>query len=82
MNEPWPANLYREPSLFYNTKKFDETKLFPMSVKAHTAIREVDDNKVIFFEPAQFPDTLPFFGGITREIGFPATPGGEEYLNR
>ena len=30
-NEPWPANLYREPSLFYETEKFDRTKLFPFA---------------------------------------------------
>ena len=76
LNEPWAANLYHEASLFYKTKKFDETKLFPLAQKAHTTVREFDDKKIIFFEPSQFPDTLPFFGGITRDIGFPETPGG------
>jgi aryl-phospho-beta-D-glucosidase BglC (GH1 family) len=31
LNEPWAANMYHDASLFYDTKKFDRTKLFPLS---------------------------------------------------
>lgn len=48
-----------------------------MSQAAHTTVRTKDDSHIIFFEGAQFPDTLPFFGGITIPLGFPETPGGE-----
>ena len=82
MNEPWVANLFHDSMLFLDTQKFDREKLFPFSQKAHNAIRTVDDKKIIFFEPSQFPDTLPFFGGITMPIGFPETPGGSDYLDR
>ena len=81
-NEPWAANIYREPSLFYETEKFDREKLFPMAQRADAAVRTVDNKKAIFFEPAQIPDTLPFLGGKTRPIGFPETPGGINYLDR
>lgn len=30
-NEPWPANLYKEESLFVEPTKFDKEKLFPVS---------------------------------------------------
>lgn len=82
LNEPWAANIYHEPSLFYETEKFDREKLFPLSVKAADAVRTVDNSTAIFFEPTQFPDTLPFLGGKTRPIGFPETPGGIDYLDR
>mmetsp|Transcript_44313 Transcript_44313/g.60113 ORF Transcript_44313/g.60113 Transcript_44313/m.60113 type:complete len:332 (+) Transcript_44313:61-1056(+) len=81
-NEPWPANLYREPSLFFKPGKFDHEKLFPLTVRAHETVRAKDDEKIIFVEPAQFPDTLPFLGGRIEHIGFKSTPGGEDYLNR
>lgn len=29
-NEPWPANIYKEESLFTEPEKFDTTKLFPL----------------------------------------------------
>jgi endoglycosylceramidase len=82
LNEPWGANLYHDSSLFFHPSKFDRTILYPVHVRAHETIRKVDDEKAIFFEPAQFPDTQPFFGGIPVPVGFPDSPGGTEYRNR
>jgi endoglycosylceramidase len=82
LNEPWAANLYTKQSLFLHPTSFDHDILFPVSVEAHNTVRAKDDSHIIFFEAAQFPDTLPFFGGITLPIGFPSTPGGTDYLNR
>ena len=82
LNEPWPANMYKDSSLFFKPTKFDTEVLFPVSQKAHNAVRAVDNEKAIFFEGAQFPDTQPFFGGKTFSLGFPDTPGGVEYANR
>lgn len=82
LNEPWPANMYKDASLFFEPSKFDKTILYPLSQKAHEVVRKVDDTKAIFFEGAQFPDTQPFFGGKTLALGFPDTPGGAEYANR
>lgn len=48
----------------------------------HKTIRANDDEKIIFFEPAQFPDTFPFFGGMVSKLAFKQTPGGPTYANR
>eukprot|EP00347_Sterkiella_histriomuscorum_P001400 403372181 len=82
INEPWPANFYKEFSLFYDQTKFDRTYLFPLLQRVHKAIRFYDNEKIIYFEPAQFPDTFPLFGGIPASIGFNQTPGGQEYIDR
>ena len=78
LNEPWPANIYKEETLFTKPKKFDETILFPIAQQANTVVREKDTEKAIFFEGAQFPDTQPFLGGKTLAMGFPETPGGAD----
>jgi len=70
INEPWPANFYKEFSLFYDQTKFDTTYLFPLLKRVHKAIRFYDNEKIIFFEPAQFPDSFPMFGGIVASKGF------------
>jgi len=82
LNEPWGANFYHDKSLFFDPSKFDRTILYPVSVRAHETVRKVDDEKAIFFEPAQFPDTQPFLGGIAAPVGFPDSPGGPAYKNR
>ena len=51
-------------------------------MKANETIRKVDDVKMIFFEPAQFPDTQPFFGGFAVPVGFPDSPGGFDQRDR
>lgn len=82
LNEPWPANMYKDASLFFKPRKFDSEILYPVAQEAHSVVRAVDDDKAIFFEGAQFPDTQPFLGGKTLSLGFPDTPGGAEYANR
>jgi hypothetical protein len=82
LNEPWGANLYHDKSLFFEPEKFDREILFPVSVRAHETVRKVDDVKAIFFEPAQFPDTMPLFGGFAVPVGFPDSPGGAAYKDR
>lgn len=82
LNEPWPANIYHDINLILHPDTFDREKLFPLEQRAHETIRQHDDAKIIFFEPAQYPDTLPFLGGMTFPTGFPETPGGKDYINR
>lgn len=31
LNEPWPANMYKDASLFFKPHKFDETILYPVA---------------------------------------------------
>ncbi len=52
LNEPWPANMYKDASLFFKPRKFDKEVLFPVAQKAHDVVRAVDDQKAIFFEGA------------------------------
>jgi len=66
----------------YEPTKFDSTILQPFFKKVHSAIREKDDKKVIFFEAAQFPDSFPTERGIVFPVGFTETPGGVDYHNR
>jgi len=74
--------MYKEASLFFKPTKFDRTILYPLAQQAHTIVRKVDDEKAVFFEGAQFPDTQPFLGGKTLSLGFPDTPGGADYVDR
>jgi endoglycosylceramidase len=76
LNEPWPANIYHDAELFLKPETFDREKLYPFSQRANSVVREKDAATIVFFEPAQFPDTLPFFGGMVYNMGFPDSPGG------
>lgn len=51
----------------------DHTYLSPMYKRLHDAIRDIDDQHIIFFEPCVFDIT---------ETGFTEGPGGTEYNNR
>lgn len=75
--------MYHEQSLFLHPESFDRDILFGVAQEASKVVRANDNSThIIFFEPAQFPDTLPFFGGHTLPIGFPETPGGSENLDK
>jgi len=39
LNEPWPANMYREPLMLLSPGRFDRTKIFPLSQRAHETVR-------------------------------------------
>ena len=43
----------------------DIVDLLPVYRKVDKALREIDPNYILFFENTPFPDTMPFFGGIT-----------------
>jgi len=82
LNEPWVGNFLRDQNLFLEPDKSDRELLFPFAQRMDAAIRKVDQQKAIFFEIMQFPDNMPFFGGIVFGPGYPDSPGGEEYANR
>ena len=72
MNEPWLGDLCTDPALA-DPKVADRNNLQPMYEVLNSAIREVDQEHVIMFEPV----TLANLGS-----GFTEVPGGEEYQNR
>jgi len=39
LNEPWPANMYYDASLFFHPLKFDKEILFPVAQRAHDVVR-------------------------------------------
>ena len=82
LNEPWCANMYHNASLFTHPESFDRDVLFPLEQQASQTVRAKDTEHFIFFEPSQFPDTLPFFGGYTLPLGYPETPGGDANLDK
>lgn len=72
INEPWMGDIYKHPSLLVpgNTEK---DYLQPMYQFLNTMIREVDDQKIIFFE------------GLTIDYwpsGFNQAPGDSSYNDR
>ena len=60
LNEPFPSNMYTNPELVYEPGRFDRTALQPLYHRVfQEAYHPADASKLMFFEPAQFPD---FFG--------------------
>ena len=72
INEPWAGNVYRNPSLLLPGVS-DKRNLAPAYDALAKAIRDVDDEHCIFFEPVTWDD----FG-----VGFEHVPGGDAYQNR
>ncbi|XP_028411016.1 endoglycoceramidase-like [Dendronephthya gigantea] len=72
INEPWAGDVYSNPGLLIPTVA-DKKNLEPAYNALAKAIRAVDDEHCIFFEPVTWDD----FG-----VGFETVPGGNAYQNR
>jgi endoglycosylceramidase len=72
LNEPFAGDIYRDPGLLLPGVT-DARYLLPLYQKMHTAIRQYDQNHIIFFEPMVF-DIGP--------SGFNEGPGGPAYNDR
>jgi len=72
INEPWAGDVFGRPDLLYPTVA-DIKNLAPMYNNINTAIRQVDAEHIIFFEPVTWDDL---------KVGFETVPGGDEYKNR
>lgn len=72
LNEPWAGDIYEDPRRLlpgHTESKY----LQPLYQHLHKAIREVDDEKIIFFEGL----TIDYFPN-----GFTEGPGGADYNDR
>ena len=72
INEPWAGDVYKHPDLLLPGRT-EKQYLEPMYAHLHKAIREVDDEKIIFYE------------GLTIDYwpsGFSQGPGGAAYNDR
>lgn len=78
INEPFPANCFADPTLFGIPGKFDRTYLQPFEKRAYDIYQKHDKSKIMFWEPTQFPDFIPLFGGIALTLGYTETPGGAQ----
>lgn len=72
INEPFAGNVYANPSLIVPGVA-DRANLYPMYQRLHRAIRQWDDQHVIFYECAT---------NDLWEVGFPEGPGGHAYDDR
>ena len=73
INEPWAGDVHLNPLLIIPSVA-DRLNLEPFYDKISKKIREVDDEKIIFYESVTFDDFIP--------VGFTKVPGGEKYQNR
>lgn len=70
INEPWPADVYANPLEALFGFEADVRNLMPLYEKAYAAIREVDNDTLVFYEPAVTETTVRF------PTGFKSGPGG------
>jgi endoglycosylceramidase len=72
INEPWAGDVVANPSLLVPSAAGSKN-LNPMYLRLHTAIRQIDDKHMIFFEKA----TTNVLGGTGLSV-----PGGDTYRDR
>eukprot|EP00005_Dracoamoeba_jomungandri_P000139 CAMPEP_0174253230 /NCGR_PEP_ID=MMETSP0439-20130205/2606_1 /TAXON_ID=0 /ORGANISM="Stereomyxa ramosa, Strain Chinc5" /LENGTH=525 /DNA_ID=CAMNT_0015334145 /DNA_START=19 /DNA_END=1596 /DNA_ORIENTATION=- len=75
INEPWAGDIYKDPLLLVPGYA-DSKNLAPLYHNLQKAIRDIDDQRIIFFEDAT--TDVPWKTGFTPET----TPGGVEYDDR
>ena len=79
INEPWAGDIYNNPALLLPGYA-GRHNLAPVYEEVSAAIRGVDDDSVIFFEPVTWGVVQPGTG--VGGSGFDRVPGGDEYRNR
>ena len=78
INEPWAGNVWKNPLLFLPGKAGSQN-LLPMYHKIARAIREVDNDTIIMYEPVTWGYVL---NGETLGTGMEMVPGGPEFMDR
>jgi len=73
INEPWAGDIWKHPTLLLPGQA-DKKNLWPLYQQVHSAIREIDDESLVFFEKSLV--------NVLGPLGFPSAPGGEAYRNR
>ena len=76
LNEPYVGNFLKNPSLMM-PGNFDKNRLAPMYSRVFEKYYANDNDSIMFFEPATYPDVIGLFGGIIVPVGFEKPPGGE-----
>jgi endoglycosylceramidase len=78
INEPWCGDIYSKPSLLLPGVAGAEN-LQPLYDVIAAAIREVDTNHIIFYEPVTWG---MIFNGTVTGSGFTHVPGGEQFADK
>jgi len=78
INEPWAGDTYARPSLLMPGEA-GRDNLGPLYRHLNTAIRSVDENTLIFYEPVTWS---VFLSGRDAGTGFSTVPGGPAYVTR
>ena len=78
-NEPMPSWDGIEEALYEITDgHFESTQLAPLYTRIHEKYMEVSNDTIMWFEPGEFPDTMPIGDeGVIFNVGFKKPPGGE-----
>ena len=79
INEPWAGDIYKYPELLLPGNAGDKN-LAPLYESLNAAIRSVDNQTIIFYEPVTWGMVFP--GNGTRGSGFSRVPGGPAYADR
>lgn len=74
LNEPYPGDWINSPQLLL-PGYFDRYRLQPMYERVFERYYKNDPDSIMFFEPAVWPDIMPYFGGVIRPVGFDSPPG-------
>mmetsp|Transcript_8442 Transcript_8442/g.23820 ORF Transcript_8442/g.23820 Transcript_8442/m.23820 type:complete len:539 (+) Transcript_8442:241-1857(+) len=74
INEPWAGDIYTNKSLLLPGRA-DLINLEPMYARVNDAIREIDDEHIIFFDRSLSDSVSPV-------VGFTQGPGGPAYNDR
>ncbi|XP_074652974.1 endoglycoceramidase-like [Tubulanus polymorphus] len=78
INEPWAGDVLHQPSLFLPGNA-GRRNLLPAYELLHDAIRSVDQQTIVLFEPVTWG---VIFNGKYAGSGFSHVPGGAAYRNR
>ncbi|GMH53532.1 hypothetical protein TL16_g01472 [Triparma laevis f. inornata] len=78
INEPWPGNVIRHPSLMLPGNA-GRKSLMPSYDFVAEAIREVDEDHLIFYEPVTWG---MIFNGEVSGSGFDRVPGGDQWKDK
>eukprot|EP00499_Haloplacidia_sp_CaronLabIsolate_P008816 CAMPEP_0196780524 /NCGR_PEP_ID=MMETSP1104-20130614/7941_1 /TAXON_ID=33652 /ORGANISM="Cafeteria sp., Strain Caron Lab Isolate" /LENGTH=527 /DNA_ID=CAMNT_0042150735 /DNA_START=6 /DNA_END=1589 /DNA_ORIENTATION=- len=76
LNEPWLGSIWTHPLDAVVQGKADRENLVPLYERLHAAIREVDDERIVFYEPTVSESYL------RQSVGFEMGPGGRAYDDR
>jgi len=76
LNEPWMGDHVKNPDWIISPHKADAVNLFPFYQRLHKAIREVDDQHIIFYSGVELSNRF------MQHTSFSVGPGGHEFDDR